>query len=523
MRILNIDSMSILVEVSDAVKSQMRTKFKKENDLLTDQQIDYYLNNWDKYSSSFPNDKKDITRLTFSEVERLIDDAVTKSMLKGKLKPKTFNKDDDIIYNKDNLVILRGDLKEKCIQYGQNYSWCISRKDASNMFYTYRMRANSPMFYFVFDKDKPQHDVWHAIVVYVDRNSRSMRLDGKYDFNVHVATADNPGDKFMSWRELTMFQPKLKGLETLFKHAPLSDEEREDYLKYGKTVDLGTYEDYSLKEKYKYIKFGHRLNSDAQDITPKELIGVYAKLNSTFITFKTWNRLSNTDKKAVIKNVFEAAVHHDFIMNIGVPWKDLDIPQDLKDEGYHNTIMVDYIKKYPDDYQYILDDPELCLEYAKMMEEPFPEGEPAIATRSRTSYAYATKILQGRFELGEKAIAENAEYSIAYARDILEGRFELGEEEILKKNYMAFKYAYEIKQRIPEIEEKLIKTKDYRFIVKYADMVIEGPWPEAEPIIAENGRASLNYALDVLKKPFPEGEKEIKKHENLYKIYRQHL
>jgi hypothetical protein len=278
----------ILTELTDRVKQQMRERFKQENDLLTDEQINYYLDKWDRYVNTFEPQFRDITRLAFAQVERLIDDAVARSEIKGQGEVKQFDPNDDMIYNRNNLTILKGDLREKCINYGQGYTWCISRRDASNMFYTYRMRMNEPMFYFVFDKDRPRNDVWHAVVIYVDST-------GTY----HAATATNPGDEQMTWDQIVRKQPKLKGLQQLFVHQPLTPEERSDYEKYGRRVGLEKYSEFSLREKLKYIQFGHPLAVEQQDATPKELIGVYAKMMPTRITLNTWNRLSPGDRRKV--------------------------------------------------------------------------------------------------------------------------------------------------------------------------------------------------------------------------------
>ena len=279
----------ILFELNDKVKENLRFKFKRENENLTDVQIDYYLDRWDRYANNFEPQYRDITRLTFSQVEALIDDSETKTQLKGTAKPKkVFDQNDDLIYNKNNLVILKGDLREKCIQYGSGYSWCISRNDASNMFYSYRMRKNEPMFYFVFDKDRSETDIWHAVVIYVDSNNI-----------FHVATSNNPGDIEVTWDQIVSKQPKLVGLEELFVHQPLTQEEKSDYQKYKKEVSLDVYNNYSLKEKYKYIQFGHRLSYDQQDATPNELIGVYAKQMPIYISSNSWNRLKPSDKRKV--------------------------------------------------------------------------------------------------------------------------------------------------------------------------------------------------------------------------------
>jgi hypothetical protein len=311
----SIENGEMLFELTDKVKNQMVEKFKDEEPTLNDAQIEYYLNKWDQYVKSFEPKFRDITKLSFKQVERLIDDAVTKSELKGKGEIKTFDQSDDIIYDKNNLTILRGDIREKCIKYGDGYSWCISRKDASNMFYSYRMRQNEPVFYFVFDKDRPTSDVWHAVVIYVD--NRNI---------FHVATANNPGDVQMSWEQIEQKHPKLRGLRSLFKSQPLTDEEKSDYKKFKNSVGNNTYKEFTLKEKYKYIRFGHKLTDTQQNDTPKELIGVYAKLMPIYITAETWDRLNSSDKRKVEEGRLEAVKQDGrLIRHIDNPDKDVQM------------------------------------------------------------------------------------------------------------------------------------------------------------------------------------------------------
>ena len=286
MRYLEIKT---LLEIADRVKQQLRDRFKQNDPNLTDAQINYYLDRWDRFAPSFAPEYRDITRLSFAQVEQLIDNAQTRSELKGKAQPEqTFDQNDDLIYDQNGLTIMRGDMREKCIRYGRGYSWCISRQDASNMFYTYRMRKDEPVFYFVFDKNKPQDDVWHAVVIYVD----------KYR-NYYVATANNPGDEQMDWNEILRYQPRLKGLESLFKSQPLTAEEKSDWKKFGQEVDEETYEQFNLRDKYKYIQFGHQLSRDQESATPQELIGTYAKRMPLSLSKQTLSRLNSSDLKYV--------------------------------------------------------------------------------------------------------------------------------------------------------------------------------------------------------------------------------
>lgn len=418
-----------LFELSDAIKKQQRERFRKEKPDLTDAQIDYYLDRWDQYAGSFEPQYRDITRLTFDQVEQLIDDAIARSEIKGKSKTRqVFDKNDDLIYNRNNMQIIKGDLREKCIQYGQGYTWCISRTDASNMFFTYRMRMDEPMFYFVFDMDKPRDDIWHAVVIYVNRQ-------GVYK----VATARNPGDVEMSWDRIVQKQPKLRGLEQLFVHQPLTPQERADYEKYGKPVDLEKYKSYRLSEKLKYIKFGHELTSEQQDATPDELIPTYAKSMPTRSTKTTWNRLKRGDQRYIIKSLEE-------LEDTDNNWREI--------ERFIRNTGIEPVKHI-------------------------------VAEKPRWAYLYAADVIGDRWREGEPAIAKDPVLAYLYARYVIGGRWPEAEPTIVKDPQRAYLYAhYIIGDRWPEAEPVI--TKDPELAYEYAAGVIGDRFPEAEPVIASD-------------------------------------
>jgi len=285
----------ILQELSDPAKKKALEKFKKENPNLTDNQINYYINAFEKYSSNkniFP--KTDLMQYKFSELEQIVDKNFSKEKLTGGDKIE-YKGGEDELYNKNNLLILLGDLKQKCISYGSGYKWCISRTDSSNMFYSYRMRLNEPVFYFVFDKDKPKEDKYHAIVIYINKQKQ-----------YYVANANNEGDKQMSWDQIVEIQPKLKDLQSIFKHIPLKPEEREEYNKFKEPISFEEYEKLSYDQKNKYISFGHDLSYNQVEITPKELLIKYAKttignnLPEDFV-----KKMSPSDQKELKNNRIE--------------------------------------------------------------------------------------------------------------------------------------------------------------------------------------------------------------------------
>ena len=77
---------------------------------------------------------------------------------------------------------------------------------------------------------------------------------------------------------------------------------------------------------------------------------------------------------------------------------------------------------------------ETVYYYAKkVLNGPFPLGEPAIAKDAQWSYMYTYDVLKRKpFKLGEPEIAKDAHWSYMYAVYVLNGQFKLGEPAIAK-------------------------------------------------------------------------------------------
>src|SRR6478735_3914055 len=275
-------------DYSKKIKDLLIDKFLKERSGLTVNQIEYYLTEFDKNKQNPKIIQKDIMRYSFEELEKVIDSL-----------PKKINKSNkgisnidplDIVYDENNLLILKGDIKDKCIRYGYGYSWCISRSDASNMFNSYRYRLNEPNFYFIFDKDLDNSNSNHALVLLIDK-------DSKY----YLANADNSGDfagtKEFNWSEIVNIQPKLKELKNLFKPLPLTLTERETYSKISKILNddnlLEYFKSYELVEAY--ISFGHILSNN-------QFINLDDKLKLKYINLGhllSDNQLNNLNSKLI--------------------------------------------------------------------------------------------------------------------------------------------------------------------------------------------------------------------------------
>ena len=555
-----------LNEISDRVKTRMRDQFKQQDPDLTDQQINFYLDKWDQYAQSFPADQRDITQLTFRQVEQLIDAAVAKQQLRGRKKQSTKTAADGAmpgyIYNKNNLVIYRGDSKAKCIQYGQGYTWCISRLDSSNLYTRYRFGSSQPVFYFVFDRDLRREDPWHAVVIYVTRNNRYM-----------VATSLNQGDQQMSWESIAERQPKLAGLQKLFRPQPPSKEEQADYHEYGHPVEGSTFSKFSLAEKIKYIEFGNRLTDYQQRGLPDQVLSMYANQNPGHLSVDSWARLKPSDFKYAIKQIMDYVQYYDerdtepggsYLHMEG-----LDLLPDVTapefSEEHQNTMfkmfqskpprwafvyartVVDPSIRWKKVEPLIARDPKSALEYAEhILGRRWPEAESVIAQNADLAYEYARNVIEGRFPEAEPVIVQNAGRAYLYAMHVLKQRWPAAEEKIAKAPALAYYYAHDVVQgRFPEGERVLAQAPDRalnyaRYVLEdrfpegepvilqdpswaysYAVQVIKGRWPEAEPIIAKDARYAYDYAFFVIRGRWPMGEPAIRRSEVLWADYKE--
>jgi hypothetical protein len=225
---------------------------------------------------------------TFHELEVVVD-YVNGQRGQRNVAPAAGNNFTDIettgkpIYNSNGLEIYYADTPRACIQYKGNvpYSWCIARKDASNMFYTYRYKEHRPSFYFVKDLEKTKaefgmwnvtktafsgqwRDKYHFFVVQVFKNAN---INDQRTQQYMVTSAQNDGDHRMSWADLLRIEPKLQGLQNVFVPTPLTPEENKEYERFKNGVDDETFEKLNYNEKERYLDIAVKIDkplSDAQ-------------------------------------------------------------------------------------------------------------------------------------------------------------------------------------------------------------------------------------------------------------------
>jgi hypothetical protein len=202
---------------SQLLNNKMIKKFSEENLNLTQDQIIFYLNNYIENFDIIPFETKGIDKMSFSELEGLLDGLEGKKDATDSKKVDT--EDIDLKYDKNNLKIFAPKTKDQCIRLKNGRGWCTSREGSGNMYYNYRLGSERTLYY-VIDEDMNFDDLNFATVILVDPNGRKAMAD-KSNSGTYGGSTNLP------WDEIVKKVPKLEGLEDIFKPEPLTKEEKE--------------------------------------------------------------------------------------------------------------------------------------------------------------------------------------------------------------------------------------------------------------------------------------------------------
>lgn len=143
--------------------------------------------------------------------------------------------EEDVLYMSDDIVIVKGDTKAKCVMYGAGKPWCITKPEL-NYYNTYRIHHGATIFFCMQPKVKG-HEHTFVIMNY-----------GEDEYA--IADETNSGERAggpenaMSWREIEREIPNLKGLEEYFEYQPVTKDEKrysEIIKRRVDTFDLGGY------------------------------------------------------------------------------------------------------------------------------------------------------------------------------------------------------------------------------------------------------------------------------------------
>lgn len=121
----------------------------------------------------------------------------------------------DLLYEDDNIIIIDGRSKDRCIKYGESESWCISRRQG-NYYSTYRLQKGTSI-YFVLQKNE-KYPLNKIVILNWGR--------GNYAIADQTNSGNRSGTNTMSWSGIEKELPNLKGLEKYFEYFPVTNSER---------------------------------------------------------------------------------------------------------------------------------------------------------------------------------------------------------------------------------------------------------------------------------------------------------
>ena len=290
---------------------KMFGKYSKENPNLTQDQILYYLDSYYENFDLIPFDTKGVDKMSFSELEHLLDG------LQGKKEQSDKNKEDlsniNLKYDENGLKIFAPTTKDQCIRLRNGRGWCTSREGSGNMYYNYRL-GHARTLYYVIDEDKPFDDLNFATVILVDPNGR-MAMADKSNSGTYGGSTNIPFSQIVSK------VPKLEGLEYIFEPNPLTQDEKrlidtvknarvgdnpmesfntpqevEMWLEYNspKLTDI-QYSNIIPELKKKYIALGMDLSSNMIKSSEPDVLRYYISKKIDSIKSKGINNLSTED------------------------------------------------------------------------------------------------------------------------------------------------------------------------------------------------------------------------------------
>jgi hypothetical protein len=198
--------------------------------------------------------------------------------------------DKDIQYEDENIVILDGNARAKCVFYGKGETWCISQTD-QNMFNTYRI-TNGATIYFVLQKNEKHPE--HKIVI--------LNYNGEYSIADQTNSGNRTGgsDNAMDWNRIERELPNLKGKEKFFKYLPVSNEERNYHDKVSKIYNGDNIIEYSRN-------YSENLILNNSMVTPVDFFTDYLMVGAKgVLTDEQFNNLwDNKSDKEVEQMLFK--------------------------------------------------------------------------------------------------------------------------------------------------------------------------------------------------------------------------
>lgn len=227
----------LLLEYSKGATKQLINKFKKENGQLEDDMIKAYINRFKQIKSNL--DEPDIFQYSWDELEGTVDGYRSRKDKRTKgsaIKSNAVNKDEDVLYDKNGIIVVKGSSKEKCIKLSSGYNFCIGSEDEDmNAYDVYRKKGGGATPYFVFNTNLDEDHRYHVVVIYTFASKENV-----YSLTDAKNTHENE-QAFKSFEEMmNFFNSKDQYGEEVwgFKPTFLKDVLGTESLKINELIDM---------------------------------------------------------------------------------------------------------------------------------------------------------------------------------------------------------------------------------------------------------------------------------------------
>jgi len=523
----------ILNEFSEGAIKKIIAKFNND---ASEEEIKRELNDFEKYKNNI--EKKDPFQYkSWIEFTEAIHAAKGKAEFKNK-KPVENNitaNQDDILVDDENITIYKGDSQDKCVMYGQGYTFCISRQAGGNMFGNYRLGKDST-FYFIYFKNKPKSATDHIMVLDHTKNGYEWTFANNNTKQVRGG-----------WDEIVSKYPELSRYKNILLNKTLSEEEKVilDKLKtFISKPNINVFNTFSYKEKAQALKSLSNLPDEIWNTLDSTLRNEFLSVGPNLSEYQADNLKQNEIeryKKTRDISFKELAQYRlinvnkfDKIENIASnPNTSYQYAKDvLKGQNVPDEIMKSILSKPYLSYQYARD----VLKGQNVPDEIMKEIIKSIASSPDASYEYARDVLKGQNVPNEimkeiiKSIASGPYKSYEYAVDVLKGQNVPDEiiKSIASDPYTSYEYARNVLkgQNVPdEIMKEIIKSiaSDPNTSYEYAYNVLKGQNVPDEIMksIVSSPRMAGYYAYNVLKGQNVPDElmKSIKSRPDIYYLY----
>ena len=246
-----------------------------------------------------PNKRNDIDAYAdFHDLEMLVDYVGGKRPVSTSMSKETIEVTGEPIFKDDNFEVYYADSPRACIKYKGKfpYSWCVARADASNMFYTYRFKPYEPAFYFIKDikSANKEFGIWnmtknvfkgefknpyHFFVIQVPKN---LDIDDVKTQQYIVTSANNDGDKQMSWDEIVNLNPNIAPIHEILEPKPFTPEERTKNERFRNGISNKEFSKLSYEDKRSYLDIYPTIS---RPISTEQLMELPDDLLNLYVSF----------------------------------------------------------------------------------------------------------------------------------------------------------------------------------------------------------------------------------------------